>query len=149
MVVLCIGCCCCSLLLQSAKAAGGRLARPLVLALSNPTSKAECSYEDAMRWSGGQVVYASGSPFPPITARQLLPAGRQSCSSNSSSSGRSLGDDDYSSSGGGSVLFRPGQANNCLVFPGLGLGAVQSGAAAVSDEMLLVAAQTVAGEGSI
>ncbi|KAF6257169.1 hypothetical protein COO60DRAFT_1702001 [Scenedesmus sp. NREL 46B-D3] len=39
----------------------------------------------------------------------------------------------------------PQPANNCLVFPGLGLGAVQSGTAAVTDGMLLAAAQAVAG----
>lgn len=42
--------------------------------------------------------------------------------------------------------LRPGQANNCLVFPGLGLGVVESGVAVVTDDLLLAAAQAVAGE---
>ncbi|SMO76356.1 malate dehydrogenase (oxaloacetate-decarboxylating) [Propioniciclava tarda] len=86
--------------------------RPIILPLSNPTSRAEAVPADILEWTEGRALVATGSPFKPV---------------------------DYNG-----VRYEIAQANNALVFPGLGLGVIVSKASRVSDRMIAAAAEAVA-----
>jgi malate dehydrogenase (oxaloacetate-decarboxylating) len=86
--------------------------RPIIMPLSNPTSKAEALPEDLIRWTDGRALVATGSPFPPVSH--------------------------------GGQTYHIAQANNALIFPGLGLGVAVSRARRISDGMLAAAADAVA-----
>jgi malate dehydrogenase (oxaloacetate-decarboxylating) len=89
-----------------------RAKRPIILPMSNPTSLSEAVPSDLIRWTHGQALVATGSPFEPV---------------------------DYEG-----TRYVIGQANNALIFPGLGLGVIAARATRVTDHMLAAAAHAVA-----
>ncbi len=86
--------------------------RPIIMPLSNPTSKCEALPEDLVAWTDGKVLTATGSPFGPVIHEDRS--------------------------------YQIAQANNALVFPGLGLGVVVAKATRISDRMIAAAADAVA-----
>ena len=88
--------------------------RPILLPLSNPTSRIEVMPSDAVPWSKGRALIAVGIPVAPV---------------------------EYDG-----TTYTIGQANNALLYPGLGLGTIVSGARHVTDGMLLAAADAVASQ---
>jgi malate dehydrogenase (oxaloacetate-decarboxylating) len=86
--------------------------RPIIMPLSNPTSRAEAAPEDLIRWTDGRALVATGSPFPPVSY--------------------------------GGRTYRIAQANNALVFPGLGLGVTVSRARRINQRLISAAADAVA-----
>lgn len=96
---------------------GGPNRRPILFPLSNPLTKAECTFEQAVEWTDGSVIFASGSPFSSFSVQ---------------------------GPNGNEVTYHPNQGNNVYVFPGLGLGAILAKATRVTDEMVYTSASALA-----
>jgi len=86
--------------------------RPIILPLSNPTSRAEARPSDLIEWTEGRALIATGSPYPSFTWE--------------------------------GTTYRIAQANNALIFPGLGLGVAVAQATRVTDNMIYAAATGLA-----
>jgi malate dehydrogenase (oxaloacetate-decarboxylating) len=94
------------------EAMGASTPRPVIMPLSNPTSRMEAIPADVLAWSDGKALVATGSPIAPVQHN--------------------------------GTTYRIGQANNVLVFPGIGRGIIIAGARRVTKNMLDAAAKAVA-----
>ncbi|KAH8770211.1 hypothetical protein BGZ57DRAFT_752728 [Hyaloscypha finlandica] len=103
--------------LKASVDASGLGRRPILFPLSNPLTKAECTFEQAITWTEGTVIFASGSPFSPYTTK----------------------------TGDHITTYYPNQGNNVYVFPGLGLGAILAKASRVTDAMVYTSAASLSG----
>ncbi|OHF02840.1 malic enzyme [Colletotrichum orchidophilum] len=103
--------------LKASVDSGGLGRRPVLFPLSNPLTKAECTFEQAVQWTDGTVIFASGSPFSPFTMK---------------------------SPDGQAITYHPNQGNNVYVFPGLGLGAILAKASKITDDMVYTSAAALA-----
>jgi malate dehydrogenase (oxaloacetate-decarboxylating)(NADP+) len=70
-----------------------------------------------MNWTEGTAIFASGSPFSPVTVKN----------------------------GDGLTTYYPNQGNNVYIFPGLGLGAILAKASRVTDAMVYTSAPALSG----
>ncbi|HVH23638.1 MAG TPA: NAD-dependent malic enzyme, partial [Pseudonocardia sp.] len=86
--------------------------RPIIMPLSNPTSKCEALPADLINWTEGRALIATGSPFAPVPYNEQR--------------------------------YHVAQANNALVFPGLGLGVAVARASRITNHMIAAAADAVA-----
>lgn len=88
--------------------------KPIIMPISNPTSKAEATPERIIKCTEGNALIATGSPFAPVKYN-----GRE---------------------------IKISQCNNALVFPGIGIGMIESKARILTDKMLLEASEVLAKE---
>lgn len=89
---------------------------PIIFPLSNPSSKSECDFENAVTHTDGRALFASGSPFQPFS---------------------------FTNSAGETRTHYPGQGNNMYVFPGIGVGTILSKAVKVTDSMIYASGEAL------
>lgn len=85
---------------------------PIIFPLSNPSRQVEAHPRDVLRWTDGQAIMATGSPFGAVNID--------------------------------GVDYPIAQCNNSYIFPGIGLGVLAVKSRRVTEEMMIVASETLA-----
>ncbi|RHZ37238.1 oxaloacetate-decarboxylating malate dehydrogenase [endosymbiont GvMRE of Glomus versiforme] len=88
--------------------------KPIIFALSNPQTKAECTFAETMKYTNNQAIFASGTDFP-----------------------------DYFTPENNKV-YKNNQANNMYIFPGLELGVLLSKTKKITDSLIYIVAKCLA-----
>lgn len=91
--------------------------KPIIMPISNPTSRAEATPDRIIKCTEGNALIATGSPFEPVIFNNKT--------------------------------IKISQCNNALVFPGIGIGMVKSGARVLTDKMLLSVSEVLAKESEL
>jgi len=107
---------------------------PIIFPLSNPTSRSECTAEQAQAATGGRAIFASGSPFPDVEIDGDLIASSQ-CNNSSLPYEKSAVS--------GRRIVASSQCNNRYIFPGLALGAALGQTGVVTNAMINRAAEAL------
>uniref|UniRef100_A0A0G4I0N6 Malic enzyme n=1 Tax=Chromera velia CCMP2878 TaxID=1169474 RepID=A0A0G4I0N6_9ALVE len=118
--------------------------RPLLFALSNPTANSECTATEAYRHGGERIVFASGSPFDPVTVAGPGFLGTGFVGEKLGSLGERLRLPMASAAKG--KVRETGQGNNMYIFPGMGLAARQGELKTIDDELFVAAARSLAAQ---
>ncbi|KAF2147389.1 uncharacterized protein K452DRAFT_304236 [Aplosporella prunicola CBS 121167] len=101
---------------------------PIIFPLSNPSSKSECTFEEAIKYTEGRALFASGSPFPSVEFNGKTLSPGQGMSIHLHKKCRDAFADSSIS------------GNNMYVFPGIGLGAILSKSVNVTQDMIYASA---------
>lgn len=124
--------------------------RPIIMPMSNPTSRAECTASQAYEWTEGRAIVATGSPFGtvdveiPTTSLPIIAnfdldfylankdnKENEELFSNIVSYNKDTNKIVY--------RFTPSQCNNMYIFPGIGLACSVAGITSITDSMLYAA----------
>ena len=107
--------------------------RPIIFPLSNPSANSECTFEDAIKYTKGRCLFASGSPFDAIEYDGKLETPGQGEQFHAPFEVLSVE----------AYIDHAVTGNNMYVFPGIGLGTILSKATTITQSMIYASATSL------